>query len=66
MSIPTIPAPHIPAKVRKAAYVLLWITAPLAAYSRAKGWIGDLELNLYLAYVTGSGILAASNTPDAE
>lgn len=66
MSIPTIPAPPIPAKLRKIAYVLLWVTAPLAAYATAKNWIGDLELSLYLAYVTGSGILAASNTNTAE
>lgn len=66
MSIPTIPAPPIPAKLRKIAYILLYVSAPIAVYARAKDWIGDLETNLYLAYVTGSGILAASNTNVSE
>lgn len=66
MSIPTIPAPPIPSRLRKILYVILWVSAPLVAYSSAKGWVGTLEVTLYLAYVTGSGILAASNTHVSE
>lgn len=47
--------------VRVALYVATAVGAPVAAYLKAKGYIGDLELTLWGAEVAVVNTLAALN-----
>lgn len=50
-----------PAKIRKALYILNIVGAPLVAYAVAKGYIGQLELNLWSGEVSATALLAGYN-----
>lgn len=52
---------NIPYKVRAAIYVLNLIGAPFVAYALAKGWIGQLEVNLWAAELTAVLAMAGLN-----
>lgn len=49
------------ARLRFVGYVLYALGAPVLAYTKAKGWTGDDEFNLYLALGAAFGITAAAN-----
>lgn len=46
---------------RLGIYIANVIGAPLMAYAKAKGWIGDLEMQLWSAEVTAAFALAGLN-----
>lgn len=46
---------------RLVIYVLNVVGAPLVAYAKAKGWIGDLEVQLWSAEVAAAFALAGLN-----
>lgn len=48
-------------RLRVAVYVLNIVGTPIVMYARAKGWIGDLELNLWGAEVAAAFTLAGLN-----
>jgi len=48
---------------RIALYCLNALGTPVVVYARAKGWIGDLEMTLWGAEVTGAFALAGLNVP---
>lgn len=50
-----------PSKVRAALYILTALGTPVVFYLKAKGVIGDLELNLWGAEITAIGIMAGLN-----
>lgn len=50
-----------PPKVRAALYILTALGTPVVFYLKAKGIIGDLELNLWGAEITAIGIMAGLN-----
>jgi len=45
--------------VRRAIYAVTIIGTPLVAYTKAKGWIGNDEVQLWSAEVAAVGTLAA-------
>ena len=49
------------ARARFVGYVLYAVGAPVLIYTKAKGWTGDDEYNLYLALGAAFGITAAAN-----
>jgi len=55
-----------PARLRAALYILTLVGTPVAAYLKAKGYIGDLELTLWGAEVTVASTIAALNTSSAQ
>jgi hypothetical protein len=58
---------NIPPKVRIALYILTIIGTPVMAYLKAKGIVGDLEINLWSAEVVAVAGMAALNVkPDKE
>lgn len=54
---------NLPDKVRTALYILTVLISPLVAYLNATGIIGELEVNLFAAYVTAIAAMAGFNVP---
>ena len=48
-------------RLRVVVYVANIFGTPVAMYARSKGWIGDLELNLWAAEVAAAFTLAGLN-----
>jgi hypothetical protein len=57
---------NIPPKVRIALYILTIIGTPVMAYLKAKGIVGDLEINLWSAEVVAVAGMAALNVNSKE
>jgi hypothetical protein len=58
---------NIPPKARIALYILTIIGTPVMAYLKAKGIVGDLEINLWSAEVVAVAGMAALNVkPEGE
>jgi hypothetical protein len=58
---------NIPPKARIVLYILTIIGTPVMAYLKAKGIVGDLEINLWSAEVVAVAGMAALNVkPDKE
>ena len=55
-----------PKRVRAVLYLLTALGTPVAAYLKAKGYIGDLELTLWGSEVTIVSLMAGINTGSDE
>lgn len=52
---------NVAKKLRIAIYVLNVLGTPLIAYALAKGWIGELEVQLWATEVTAMAAMAGLN-----
>lgn len=52
---------NLPRVWRVAIYVVNILGTPVFMYARSKGWVGDLELNLWAAEVAAAFTLAGLN-----
>lgn len=52
---------NAPKKFRIAVYVVNVLGTPFVAYALAKGWIGELEVQLWAAEVTAMAAMAGFN-----
>lgn len=55
------PFSKIPEKARLIIYSIYAAGIPTLAYTRARGWTGQAEQDLWLGYGVAFGIVAASN-----